>query len=272
VVCEVRSDATADNSPRLCFEPRRCYCPSVALIIAVAQPPCAPYDVARNALIHAAAVRAAAARVVVFPELSLTGYELDAPAIAPDDPRLRPLVEACAETRSVALVGAPLRGEGDRTHIATLAVRASGVSVAYRKQWVATTETRFTPGDDPAVIEVDGFRLGLAICKDIWVPQHAADTVALGIDAYVAGVLNSVEESSLQSKRARRIARDHNVWVALASFAGSTGGGYSESAGRSGIWMPDGNVIAQAGPETGAITRATLRPRVAASRARGLLN
>ena len=47
---------------------------------------------------HAAAVRTAGARVVVFPELSVTGYELDAPAVDPDDPRLGPIVAACAET------------------------------------------------------------------------------------------------------------------------------------------------------------------------------
>ncbi|HEX6244954.1 MAG TPA: carbon-nitrogen hydrolase family protein, partial [Polyangiales bacterium] len=176
----------------------------------------------------------------------------------PDDPRLTPIIAACAERNCVALVGAPLAGDGGRVHIAIFSISGAGASVAYRKQWVATTETRFTPGDDPAVLEIDGFRLGLAICKDIWVAQHAADTVALGIDVYVAGVLNSVEEATLQSKRARRIARDHNVWVAFASFAGSTGSGYSESAGRSSIWTPEGMLIAQAGPETGAITRATL--------------
>lgn len=51
------------------------------LSIAVAQPLCVAYDVAVNAEIHAAAVAAADARVIVFPELSLTGYELDAPAM-----------------------------------------------------------------------------------------------------------------------------------------------------------------------------------------------
>src|SRR5579859_7585015 len=123
------------------------WCMRKPLSVAVAQPACVPYDVAANARTHAAAVRSAAARVVVFPELSLTGYELDAPAIAPEDPRLGPLVEACAETGSVALVGAPLRGEAGREHIAMLAVDASGARVAYRKVWVDATESRFTPGD-----------------------------------------------------------------------------------------------------------------------------
>ncbi|MFD9466696.1 nitrilase-related carbon-nitrogen hydrolase [Streptomyces sp. NPDC060027] len=52
------------------------------LAVAVAQPRCASPDVAANAVLHAEAVRGAGARVVVFPELSLTGYDLAALAVA----------------------------------------------------------------------------------------------------------------------------------------------------------------------------------------------
>jgi predicted amidohydrolase len=229
------------------------------LSIAVAQPLCVPYEVAVNAVTHAATVGSAGARVVVFPELSLTGYELDAPALTVEDPRLAPIVEACAEAESLALVGAPVHGEAGRSHIAMLAVEGTGATVAYHKVWLSTTESnRFTPGSKPAVLEVDGWRLGLAICKDTGIPQHASDTAALGIDAYVAATLKSAEEAALQDERARRVATDHHVWVAVASFAGSTGGGYAQAAGRSSIWTSDGVVLAQTGPETGAIVRATL--------------
>ncbi|HEX2036328.1 MAG TPA: carbon-nitrogen hydrolase family protein [Chloroflexota bacterium] len=229
------------------------------LVIAVAQPRCVAYDVAANAVTHAATVRAAGARVVLFPELSLTGYELDAPAIAADDPRLRPIVEACAETGSVALVGAPVHGEAGRAHIAMLAVDGTRATVAYRKMWLDAAEAeRFTPGSAPAVRELDGWRLGLAICKDTGVPQHAAATAAAGIDAYLAGILDAAERAAVQEERARRIATEHRVWVAVASFAGSTGGGYTRAAGRSGIWRPDGVSIARAGPEVGAVAQAML--------------
>ncbi len=229
------------------------------LAIAVAQPPCALYDVAANALAHASAVRSAGARVVVFPELSLTGYELDVPALAIDDPRLAPIVAACAETGSLALVGAPVDGEAGRSHIATLAIDGKGVEVAYRKVWLGGTEAaRFSPGSSPIVLDVDGWRLGLAICRDTGIPQHASDTAALGIDAYVAGVLESEEDGAIPDVRARRIATEHGVWVAIASFAGSTGGGYDRAAGRSGIWSADGVAVARAGPETGATARATM--------------
>jgi predicted amidohydrolase len=230
------------------------------LTIAVAQPLCIPYDVAANAAIHAATVRSAGARVVVFPELSLTGYELDAPPITAEDPRLAPIVEACAETGSLVLVGAPVHGDAGNVHIAMLAVDEGGARVAYRKMWLGGAEpSRFSPGSEPVVLEVDGWRLGLAICKDTGVPRHAADTAALGIDAYVAGMLESAEDAAVPEERARRVAADHHVWVAISSFAGSTGGGYAEAAGRSGIWTSDGGVAARAGTETGAIARATLR-------------
>ncbi|RIV37668.1 carbon-nitrogen hydrolase family protein [Micromonospora radicis] len=225
------------------------------LDIAVAQPACRAYDVAANAAAHAALVGAAAARVVVFPELSLTGYELDAAPVDPGDPRLAPLVDACAATGTLALVGAPVVGE----HIATLAVDGTGVRVVYRKVWLGAVEARrFTPGPEPVVLTVDGWRLGLAICKDTSVAEHAAATCALGVDGYLASVAELASDRSMVDERASRIATTHRIFVAVASFASPTGGGFAEPAGRSGIWAPDGSVLARAGTEPGEYVRATL--------------
>lgn len=225
------------------------------LRIVVAQPPCVAYDVGVNAATHAATVRAADARVVVFPELSLTGYLLDAPPVDVDDPRLGPLVEACADTGTLALAGAPVRGD----HIAMLAVDGTGARVAYRKMWPGGAEgERFSPGPAPAVLTVDGWRLGLAICRDTGIAEHAARTVALGIDGYVAGVLEHARDAVVVAERAHRIATTHRVHVAVASFAGSTGGGYAEAAGGSAIWAPDGTVLARAGDAPGGTAGATL--------------
>lgn len=226
----------------------------LVLVLAVAQPDCVPYDVEKNAVEHAEMVRRAEARVVIFPELSLTGYHLDAPAITVEDSRLGPIVEACAEAGAVALVGAPVKEEG-LEHIATLMVDGNGVKVAYRKVHVHASEERFAGGERSEVIEVDGLRLGLAICRDMGVAQHAADTAALGIDVYAAGVVHQAAEVAVQEERARRIATDHRVWVAVASFAGPTGGGFEHTAGRSGFWRPGGDLVAQAGPEPGEIVR-----------------
>jgi predicted amidohydrolase len=229
------------------------------LRLAVAQPLIVSYDVAANVATHAAVIRAAGARVVVFPELSLTGYELDAPAVAADDPRLLPIVEACAEADTLALVGAPVHGDGGWRHIGRLAIDGTGVRIAYRKMWLGGAEPdQFSPGSEPAVLDLDGWRLGLAICKDTGIPQHAADTAALGIHAYVAGMLEAAEDAAVPGDRARRVARDQGVWVAISSFAGGTGGGYDHAAGGSAIWSADGEVVSQAGSEPGELATATL--------------
>jgi predicted amidohydrolase len=229
------------------------------LTVAVAQPLCRSHDVAANAERHAAAVRAAEARLVVFPELSLTGYELDADAIDVHDPRLGPIRSACAETGSLGLVGAPVVDDDGRASIAMLAIDGDAVHVAYRKMWLGGAEPgRFTAGTTPTVIELDGWRLGLAICKDTRIPQHAAETAALGIDVYVAGMVESADDAAAPDERARRVAAAHDVAVAIASFAGSTGGGFETTAGGSGIWSPAGERLADAGTEVGAIARAAL--------------
>ena len=227
-----------------------------SLTLAVAQPPCVALDVAANALAHAAAVRAAGARVVVFPEMSLTGYELAAPVVTEDDPRLAPLVEACAETGTTALVGAPVEGP----YIGTFAVDADGVRVVYRKVSTHADEgKRFRAGPCPETIEVDGWSLGLAICRDTGIEQHWADTAALGIDAYVAGAVDNFEDDAVATSRAERIATKYGVWVAFAGFAGATGEGYARTAGRSGIWSPDGAEAVRAGRAPGEVVSAVDR-------------
>jgi predicted amidohydrolase len=224
---------------------------SQTLTLAAAQPRCTAHDVAGNAVQHAAVIRAAAARVVVFPEMSLTGYELDAVPVAPDDRRLAPIVAACAETDSIALVGAPVPGPW----IGVLAIDGGGARIAYGKVYLHGSEAEhFVPGE-PAVLDVDGWRLGLAVCRDTGIPEHAARTAALGIDGYVAGVVHHANEAGLHGDRARRVAAEHGVWVATAAFAGPTGGGFDRTSGGSGIWDAQGEMLAEAGTEPGDFAR-----------------
>jgi predicted amidohydrolase len=197
--------------------------------------------------------------VVVFPELSLTGYELDAPALAVDDPALAPLVEACAATGTLALVGAPVLDGDGRTRIAMLATDGLGSRVVYRKTWLGGAEPgRFSAGPGPTVLEVDGWRLGLGICKDTGAAQHIAGTAALGVDAYLAGLVHRPEELAEQEARAVVIARTCRAFVAFAGFAGPTGGAFTETAGGSAVWSPEGAVMARAGTDAGGVAVAVL--------------
>ncbi|MFD8756518.1 carbon-nitrogen hydrolase family protein [Kitasatospora sp. NPDC059577] len=245
---------------------------SAPLTVAVAQPVCVapgePETVSDNVELHARAVRQAGTRLVVFPELSLTGYDLTAPAVDPADSRLAPLVAACAEAGAVALVGAPVRDVDGRESIATLAVTGEGVTVVYRKSRLHGAEVeRFTPGDKPVVLELDGLRLGLAVCADAADPAHAEETAALGIDAYVASTLYGPgpAQAARRDGHGRERATAHGVWCVLATSAGATGE-FPDSSGGSGFWAPGGALVAQAGTAPGELVRAEL-DRVAPDRA-----
>lgn len=88
-------------------------------------------DVDANLSHHAELVRAAAdlhVQILVFPELSLTGYE---PALArelafaEDDPRLAPVIALACEHRMTLVVGAPVR-LGTRLHIGAFVIYPNG--------------------------------------------------------------------------------------------------------------------------------------------------
>ena len=92
--------------------------------------------------------------------------------------------------------------------------------------------------------------LVIAVAQPLCVPYD----VAVNAVTHAA----TVRSAGARVVGARRVATDHHVWVAVASFAGSTGGGFTQAAGRSSIWTSNGVVVTQAGPETGAIAHATL--------------
>jgi predicted amidohydrolase len=215
-----------------------------------------------NAAIHAQTVRQARSRVVVFPELSLTGYELEATTVDPGAAALDPLVRACADTGSIALVGAPVTGPRHQVFIAMVAVSPTGAGVLYRKRWLGEEECiRFSPGDEPTVLEVDGWRVGVGICKDTGVQEHVERMAELEIHAYCAGLVHLPEELDRQEERAASIALRCRAFVAFASFAGATGGGYTRTAGSSAIWSCTGDALARTGTEPGELAQATLDAR-----------
>jgi predicted amidohydrolase len=132
--------------------------------------------------------------------------------------------------------------------------------VAYRKMWLHGKEPdRFTPGEKPEVVVLDGWRLGLAICFDAAVPQHAADTAALGMDAYVASAVYGASRDSLARRdgHMRDRAAAHGVWVVLSTAAGPSGE-FLETSGGSGVWAPGGDVHVQGGTRAGDVVVATL--------------
>jgi NAD+ synthase (glutamine-hydrolysing) len=115
--------------------------------------------------------------LVLFPELTLCGYP-------PEDlllhRGLRTRVEAAFArvkegVRGIAVyVGYP-EYDGDAIYNSAALIRDGAVLANHRKaalpNYGVFDEKRwFTPGERPTVVELDGVKLGLIICEDVWVP------------------------------------------------------------------------------------------------------
>lgn len=157
---------------------------SPELTVAIAQHAPVPGDIAENARRAATTVAVAAesgARLLLYPEFSLTGYDLDLlsdPAcwVTAEDPRLDVAQEASRTHGVTTVVGAAWRGtEGGRL-LASIALSPDGTVEVVGKRYLHGPERDlFQPGVSARPLVIDGWRIALAVCYDAAVPEHACE-------------------------------------------------------------------------------------------------
>jgi len=221
-------------------------------VLAAAQSVSVAGDVPRNIERHLHFMHAAAACGVerlVFPELSLTGYEPDLArdsALHPHDAVLDPLRAAAQELGLQTIVGAPLWLETDEAiGIGALVFGTDGSCARYIKQHLHPGEERvFTPGGAAVALNAGPERTALAICADFGRPEHAQQAASDGAALYAVGALITPGGYERDSALLQQYAARHGMAVLLANHGGSTGGW--QSAGRSALWAAGGRLVAAA--------------------------
>ncbi len=140
-----------------------------------------------------ARVRELGADLALFPELSVTGYP-------PEDLLLKPsfaetaeaaMREFAAEVQDiVAVVGFPELS--DDLFNAAAVITGGQVAAIYRKRYlpnygVFDEQRYFAPGTDALVLDMDGVRVGVTICEDLWYPGGPAQRAVVdgGADVLV---------------------------------------------------------------------------------------
>lgn len=129
------------------------------------------------------------ADVVVFPELTLTGYP-------PEDLLLRSsldtriesaLAKLLAEIRDIyVVVGYPRRIDGELFNCAGVIYQGK-LLVEYAKQklpnfLVFDDKRYFSEGREAGLVDIKGVKVGLSICEDIWHPEPIAQAKAAGAE------------------------------------------------------------------------------------------
>jgi NAD+ synthase (glutamine-hydrolysing) len=176
------------------------------------------------------AAREAAAELVLFPELALTGYP-------PEDLLLREhfladarraLEELAGEVHDiVAVVGFPERAEDVYNAAAVLA--DGKLHATYRKVYlpnygVFDEQRYFQAGPGGAVIDIGGDRVGLTVCEDIWEPGPPASDEALAGATLIVNISASPYHAGKGLERERMFAQRARDNLACVAFCGLVGG------------------------------------------------
>lgn len=219
-------------------------------------------DLAHNLDMHAqivAAARADGIDLLVFPELSLTGYYLrDLVAelgLYADCQQLRALAEVAGQARVV--VGFVERDAQGRLFCSAGFVAGGVVRHVHRKLYLPTygmfDEGRYlTPGDTVRAFDAGGFRAGLMVCEDAW---HLS--VPLLLSRQGADMLIAVACSPARGLAVGRMAAQAAWEDMLATYARLTQSfvvfcnrvGWEDGVafwGGSGLWGPSGEVLVRA--------------------------
>lgn len=129
------------------------------------------------------------ANLVVFPELTITGYPPEDLLLRNDflEAAERAVEFAIASVDGIVMVfGHPLRQDGKLFNSATAALDGKIVAQYAKRDlpnYLVFDEKRyFDAGDNPCVFSIGDLRVGLTICEDAWNDGPVEETVAAGVD------------------------------------------------------------------------------------------
>ena len=206
-------------------------------------------DVEANITAHKRLIGLAAtndSEIIIFPELSLTGYEpsmAKALALTSDDHRLEGF-QFLANSHSITIcLGAPIQ-LNEEICIAMLIFHPNRSMQIYFKEYLHKDEEDFFVSHQNDSLLMNHYpNIALAICYELSVSEHAEKAATSGADFYVASVAKTAGGVEKSYKRLSEIASAHQMIVLMANCVGLSEEGLC--AGQSAVWNSDGIPIGQ---------------------------
>jgi predicted amidohydrolase len=231
--------------------------------IALAQIHCPVGKLAENIAKHREYARraaAAGARIVCFPETSLSGYpETEGVPLELAQPLTgqlaRAAVEISAESCIIVLAGMVERDASGVLYNTQLVADSGTLVAAYRKMHVGCSEIhRFSRGDEFVLFSSGETTCGIQICYDMHYAEMSRILALRGAEIIFAPYASSdpCTAEGHASKRARWLkyqparAFDNSVYVVAVNQVGHNGS--IEFPGTSLVYDPFGEIVAEARP------------------------
>jgi predicted amidohydrolase len=186
------------------------------------------------------------ADMVIFPELSITGYEPELAkelATTQDDSRFDDF-QSLADSRHITIgVGVPTKTPAGIC-ISMVLFQPHKARQTYCKKYIhADEEAFFVSGQSFTGLLGEQTNIGLAICYEISVPQHSEDAFRSGAEIYIASVVKTASQATAAIETLSDIASKYSMTVFMSNCVGLTGG-YA-CGGRSSIWNRQGSLLGQ---------------------------
>lgn len=200
------------------------------------------------------------AEIACLPELFDIGYDLRAlePSSAfdlaepvpggpgdPAGPTVMRLCEVAADLNLAIIAGLIERGAAASNVLYDTVVlinRSGEIRGRYRKSHLYPSERAlFKPGDELPVFELDGLRIGMAICFEAAFPPIAGTLALAGAQVIFNPSAIPIGYGYLQDLRTRARAQDNQIFVVAVNHVGSEGS--VTYCGRSQIADPRGDVL-----------------------------
>jgi predicted amidohydrolase len=183
------------------------------------------------------------AELIIFPELSLTGYEPTLAkelAIEINDRRFDELQTICDKKEIVIGAGVPVKN-GEAVSIGMLIFQPNKKREVYFKKYLHADELPFfVSGESFKDLSIGENRIGLAICYELSVSQHAEDAIKNGAAIYIASVAKTKKGTEKAIERLSEIAREYNIPVLYSNCVGICDG--DEMGGQSSVWNNKGEL------------------------------
>lgn len=205
-------------------------------------------DIAANIIQHKKWINLAIADkadLIIFPELSITGYE---PTLAKDlatipaDSRFDDFQQLSNQHQLIIGIGAPIESD-TCINISLLLFHPNQPRQVYSKKYLHVDELPFFESGQNEELLIETTDIALAICYELSVPDHFMDARRKGAKIYLASVAKTTTGVQAAGKRLKRIAATYSMFTLMVNSVGYCDN--FESAGQSAIWEETGNLLGQ---------------------------
>ncbi len=184
--------------------------------------------------------------IIIFPELSLTGYE---PVLSKElatnqeDKRFDDFQKISDINKITIGLGVPTKNIAG-TCISMILFQPCIARQTHSKKYLhADEETFFISGENVACLTGNKTNIALAICYEISVPEHSENAFKNGAEIYIASVAKTVTGVEKAIKTLADIAGKYSMTVIMSNCVGQADG--EECGGKTSVWNNEGLLVGQ---------------------------